>query len=92
MAAHAAHLNARFAGLPEPARVFLGGHACLGRCPAGPSLVVRRLATDEQPDPRPGLYALSGGCHYHAVTRPLLDRVVDEHCAGRPIAGRYQAY
>lgn len=98
LGAQLSHLRARLAAdAALGARVSIGLHSCLARCPAGPSLVVRALRSGAAglpatPDPAPGLYALDGGCHYHAVSPALLDRILDEHCSGAPLEGRYQPY
>lgn len=93
VARHVAQLESRITEDAHGGRITVGSYECLSRCPAGPSVLVRELPECEGPvDPAPGMLDLDGGSHYHAVTGELLDRIVDEHCHGKPIAGRFQRY
>jgi len=89
---HLAHVEAR-AGEPQNAgRVGVACYECLSRCPAGPNVLVRNVAPGDDASAPPGMLDLDGGAHYRMATIELLDRIVDEHCQGKPVVGRYQRY
>lgn len=86
------HAEALLAGEPDW-QLSVASFSCLGRCPAGPNVLVRTLPAAADPSEAPGLFDLDGACHYWAVDHDLLERILRAHCEGRgALAGRHQRY